>query len=225
MSARLVKSLTCALLVAAGGLLIIEHPQDPLLASHGSLHNALEFYTPASGWGSSADISDANPSLNGGAWVYNRTVVQSNSPIFNRFAEIGRFKDTSGSRGLIIYNKQDGSGSQQIPFTITSGTHEFANQYDPNNNLWLWFVDSSYIADRYLGFSQVTFVKCGGETSNLGVESMGPTLCSDIRYMTPNGSGGWWYALWPSRSDWGDDYPYYNSPPDYGVTNFFSHGP
>lgn len=164
-------------------------------------------------YGSAANIAWTDPNLktyNGGQWVYHRTATDHQVTGYAfRFTEIGWYKDTSGLRGLIVWDS--GNNRQQRYFTITAATHLYQQQYYNNNGAdwYSWYVDGSYIGAGQTNFSYSTTVTCGGEVG-AGVEAMGNTLCYNNQKAIKNSNGSYSLVLWGGHTNYVDDTPYYN---------------
>ncbi len=208
--------LSCILLVFA----FTVAPSNRNVSAHlGALHNCTD-KKDITAWGAWAYINWTNPDLDtgdGGIWVYNRVGVVQWSPW--RYVEFGWQKTTAGIRGAIGYN--DGSGAKQVNVVITAATHKYHMQYDPNTGKYWFYVDGSNVANVNANFSSGNAVIGGGEVP-YGVESMGHTLLSDLRYLKRNPDGTFVFSSWNGHINYADDAPYYNT--DNGSNSFYDDG-
>jgi len=174
------------------------------------LHNALEKKN-ITAWGAYAYITWRNPNLNGGLFSYHRVGVMLQTPTTWRFVEFGQRKISTGIQGTIAYNA--GSGTNNIFLPISTGTHQYSMQYDPNSGKYWFYLDGANVYNINAGFSSGNAVIAGGEVA-YGVEAMAHTKIYGLRYLKRKADGTFVYVSWNGHVDYssyGDDPPYYNT--------------
>jgi hypothetical protein len=101
--------------------------------------------------------------------------------------EFGWFKTSTDMNGLVGYD--DGSGPKASPpIPVTQATHAYSFQYDPNTGLYWFYVDASNVYNVAANFTSGNAATAGSEVFS-GVESIGNTLYSDLRYLQQNPDG------------------------------------
>jgi hypothetical protein len=181
------------------------------------LHNATQKLDTIA-WGVQGYITWTDPSLNGGQWSYHRLSVIHWSPW--RFVEWGWQKTTAGFRGMIAYN--DGTRLyNRVVNGLSSATHRYSIQYDPNTGRYWFFVDGVSVWSVDADFSAGDAVTIGGEVAT-GRECMGDTKSYDLRYLVRKPDGSFAYVPWDGLKPYAVDAPFSNS--GDGRSLVFDHG-
>lgn len=181
------------------------------------LHNATQKLDTVA-WGVQGYITWTDPSLNDGQWSYHRLSVIHWNPW--RFVEWGWQKTKAGFRGMIAYN--DGTRLYNRVVTgLSSATHRYSIQYDPNTGRYWFFVDGVSVWSVDADFTAGDAVTIGGEVAT-GRECMGDTKSYALRYLVRKPDGSFAYVPWDGLKPYAVDAPFYNS--GDGRSLVFDHG-